>query len=98
VLFRSKECPKEVVNACPKKILKVENGKVCVIDEYECDLCEECVEFLKKEGKSSIEFAPKGELVITVESFGQISPEEMFKRSIEVLGKDLSEVSKKISK
>jgi len=93
-----KECPKEIVNSCPKNILKVENGKICVIDEYACDMCEECVEFLNKKGKGSIEFVPKGELVITLESFGQITPEEMFKKSIEVLEKDLAEVAKKISK
>ncbi len=93
-----KECPRDVVNACPKKILKVDNGKVCVINEYECDLCEECVEFCKKKGKDSIQLIPTGELVITVESFGQINEQEIFKRSIETLEKDLAEVSKKISK
>lgn len=93
-----KECPKEIVNACPKKVLKVDNGKVCVIDEYECDLCEECVDFCNKRGKQYIELVPKGEVVITIESFGQITPEEMFKRAIETLKEDLEEVSKKISK
>jgi DNA-directed RNA polymerase subunit D len=93
-----KECPKEIVNACPKKVLKVDNGKVCVIDEYECDMCEECVDFCNKQGKQFIELVPKGELIITIESFGQITPEEMFKRSIETLKEDLEEVSKKISK
>jgi DNA-directed RNA polymerase subunit D len=72
-----KECPKEVVNACPKKLLRVDNGKVCAVDEYECDLCEECVDFLKKKGKESIQLTPTGELVITIESFGQISEEEI---------------------
>jgi DNA-directed RNA polymerase subunit D len=93
-----KECPKEIVNACPKKILKVDNGKVCVIDEYECDFCEECIDFCNKRGKKFIELVPKGELVITIESFGQITSEEMFKRAIETLKEDLKEVSKKISK
>jgi len=93
-----KECPKEIINSCPKNLLKVENGKVCVIDEYACDLCEECVEFCNKKGKGSVEFVSKGELMITLESFGQINPEEIFKKSIETLEKDLAEVSKKISK
>jgi DNA-directed RNA polymerase subunit D len=93
-----KDCPKEIVNACPKKILKVENGKVCVIDEYECDMCEECIDFCNKRGKKFVELVPKDELVITIESFGQISPEEIFKKSIETLKDDLEEVSKKIAK
>jgi DNA-directed RNA polymerase subunit D len=93
-----KECPKEIVNACPKKIFKVDNGKVCVIDEYECDMCGECIDFCNKKGKNFIELVPKGELTITIESFGQISPEEIFKRAIDTLKEDLEEVSKKISK
>ncbi len=93
-----KECPKEIVNACPKKILRIEGAKVGVTNENECDLCEECTDFLRKKGKESIEFIPTKELIITVESFGQISEEEMFKRAIETLEKDLTEVSKKISK
>jgi DNA-directed RNA polymerase subunit D len=93
-----KDCPKEIVNACPKKILKVDNGKVCVIDEYECDMCEECIDFCNKRGKKFVELVPKGELVITIESFGQISPEEIFKKSIETLKEDLEDVSKKIAK
>jgi DNA-directed RNA polymerase subunit D len=93
-----KECPKEVVNACPKGIIKVDNGKVCVIDENECDLCEECIDFCRKKGKEGIQMVKTGELMITLESFGQISTEDMFKKSIETLEKDLNEVSKKISK
>jgi DNA-directed RNA polymerase subunit D len=93
-----KECPKEIVNACPKKLFKIDNGKVCVIDEYECDLCEECIDFCRKKGKDSIQMVHTGELIITLESFGQMSPEEIFKKTIETLEKDLAEVSKKISK
>jgi DNA-directed RNA polymerase subunit D len=93
-----KECPKEVVNACPKKLLKVDNGKVCITDEYECDLCEECIEFCRKRGKDSIQMIPTGELIVTIETFGQISEGEIFKRAIETLEKDLAEIAKKISK
>jgi DNA-directed RNA polymerase subunit D len=93
-----KECPKDIVNSCPKKILKIDNGKVGVINEYECDMCEECIDFGNKRGKNFVGLVPKGELVITIESFGQISPEEIFKKSIETLKEDLEEVSKKISK
>jgi hypothetical protein len=34
-------------------------------------------------------------LVITVESFGQITPKEMFEKSIDALKKDLNELAKK---
>ncbi len=93
-----KDCPKEVVNACPKKVFSLEGGKVSVADEEKCDMCEVCTDLCRKMGKSSIQLIPSEELVITVESFGQISEEEIFKRAIDVLEKDLAEVSKKISK
>jgi DNA-directed RNA polymerase subunit D len=93
-----KDCPKEVVNSCPKGILKLENGKVVAVDEDKCDMCEACIDFCVKAGKKSIELIPSGELVITVESFGQISEEEIFKKAIETLKDDLKEVAKKVAK
>ncbi len=93
-----KDCPKEVVSACPRNVFKNEGGKVVVIDEDSCDMCEACTDLCRKIGKESIELIPTEELVITVESFGQISEEEIFKRAIETLEEDLKEVAKNISK
>jgi DNA-directed RNA polymerase subunit D len=93
-----KDCPKEVVNVCPQKILEVEGGKVVCTNEEKCDMCEACTDFCKKKGKDSIELSPSKELIITVEAFGQISEEEIFKRAIEVLKDDLKEFEKKIAK
>ncbi|MGD9276178.1 MAG: DNA-directed RNA polymerase subunit D [Candidatus Pacearchaeota archaeon] len=91
-----KDCVKEVVNVCPKNILKVEGNKVEVSEPELCDMCEACSELCRKQGKDSIKFAPTKELMITVEGFGQISPEEMILQSADILKKDLSEVGKKV--
>jgi DNA-directed RNA polymerase subunit D len=93
-----KNCPQEVINICPQKILKTENGKIIVEDNYKCDMCEACVELCKKQGKDSIKLIPTKELTITLESFGQLTIEEIFKKSIEALKKDLTIVAKKINK
>jgi DNA-directed RNA polymerase subunit D len=93
-----KDCPHEVVNICPKKILKLENGKVVVEDNEKCDSCESCVEICGKKKKDSIKIVLTKELMITLESFGQLSLGEMFKESIEELKKDLGEFDKKVSK
>ncbi len=93
-----KDCPKEAAQACPKNILKIENGKVVVTEPDECDMCEACVDLCKKQGKDSIKIIPTKDLLITVESFGQIDSEEIFKKSIEILKKDLETIGKKISK
>jgi DNA-directed RNA polymerase subunit D len=91
-----KDCSKEVVNVCPQGVFKVENGKISVDNEERCDMCEACTDFCKKTGKNSIELIPSEELIITVESFGQISEEEIFKKAIDVLKDDLSMVVKKL--
>jgi DNA-directed RNA polymerase subunit D len=93
-----KDCPKEIINACPKKVFGLENGKVSVIDEDKCDMCEACTDLCRKMGKNSIELTPTENLVITIESFGQISEEDIFKKAIKILKEDLEEVSKKIVK
>lgn len=93
-----KNCPPEVVEICPQKILKIENGQIIAKDSYKCDSCEACVELCKKQKRDSIKFVPTNNLIITLESFGQLSVEEIFKESIEVLKKDLDNISKKINK
>ena len=93
-----KNCPKEVIENCPKNVLRLDNGKVIVNDEFKCDSCEACAEYCKKNGKNSIEVIPTKELLVTLESFGQLSVEDMLKKSIEVLKKDLVDLSKKLSK
>jgi len=91
-----KDCPKEVIDICPKRILKSEGGKIIVENSDECDMCEACADLCKKQGKDSIKITPTKDLAITIESFGQISPEEILKQSVEILKKDLDEINKKI--
>ncbi len=85
-------CPLELIDICPKKVFEEKNNKVVVKDSQKCDFCEECL--IKFNDKIKIE--PTKEVLITVESFGQIPPKEIFKKSIENLKKDLSDISKKI--
>lgn len=89
-------CPVEIANICPKKILKADNGKITVHNPEKCDMCEACSDFCKKKGKGSITLNPTNELLITLESFGQLLVGDIFKKSIDVLKKDLTEVSKNI--
>ena len=91
-----KDCPKEVVDICPKKVFDFKDNKIVVKDSSACDMCEACVEVCRRHKKDSVKLAPTKELVITLESFGQLDVEEIFKKSVEILKKDLAEVSKKI--
>jgi len=90
------DCPKEVVEICPRKVFEEESGKVKVKDNKKCNLCELCLEYSQKQGKDFVEVIPSEDLVLTIESFGQISEKEVFEKSIAVLKKDLEEFSKQI--
>jgi len=91
-----KDCPKEVVDLCPKGVFELKEGKVIVKDATKCDDCDACIEFCRKKGKDSIKLIPTNELIITVESFGQLNVKEIFPRAIEELKKDLMNISKNI--
>jgi DNA-directed RNA polymerase subunit D len=83
-----KDTPKEIANI--QELEKIKDG--FIVDENKCDAFEE---YFSKEKNTS---TPTGELLITIESFGQIEEEEMFQKSIDILKTDLKDFSKKISK
>lgn len=90
-----KDCPEEILNECPK-IKEAIGKKIIIEDASECDAYETCEEMAKHAGKDCIKITPTKELSITVESFGQMKKEDIFKNAIEMLKKDLASVSKKI--
>lgn len=91
------DCPKEIVEKCPKRIFELENNKVIIKNSEECDLCESCIEYCKLNKKGDkISISPTEELRISLESFGQLSPEKIFESSIKILKKDLDSFSKQI--
>lgn len=92
-------CPKEVIDVCPKHLLKISNNKLTISDPALCDACEMCLEICKRQGKDdSIEITPINELVITLETFGQLEAKDIFKKSIEELKRDLISLEKQISR
>lgn len=79
--------------------LKVENkgDKALIIDDQETEVCDICEGVSEKKGKK-IETKPTKEIMISIESFGQIDPKSIFVKSIETLKKDLDELDKKLGK
>ena len=53
--------------------------------------------FFEIEGKKA-ETTLTNELIITLESFGQLEVKDIFKKSIDVLKKDLNEILKRVNK
>ena len=93
-----KDCPQEILESCKKNAIKTEGGKIVISDVYGNDACEAIIEKYMKEGKTQIEIIPSDELIITVESFGQMDADDIFRKSIEALKKDLTTVEKKVEK
>ncbi len=77
----------------PDNEVRKDGKSVIVYDNLKTDVTDACEEICRDAGKS-LEIIPKNELVVTVEAFGQIPVEEVFKRAIAALEKDLSAVSK----
>jgi DNA-directed RNA polymerase subunit D len=92
----NKDCPMEIAEVCPQKIIKIKDNKLFVEDEIKCDGCELCLEKCEKKGKDLIKITPKKELLVTIESFGQIDASDILKKSIDFLKKDLNDVSKEL--
>jgi len=89
------EC-KKCVEACPQKILSVEKGKGTLKDVYKCDLCEVCIDACRAHNKEAIKLEKSDELILNVESWGQIDAKEVFTRAIKALNENLEELSKEI--
>ncbi len=79
----------------PNNEIKKEGKSVVVLDNQKKEISDICEEICREEGKK-LEITPKDELIITIESFGQLDVNEIFKRAISSLKKDLELVSKKI--
>jgi DNA-directed RNA polymerase alpha subunit len=78
--------PEEIAAVCPTKVFEVKNGKL-VVDEEKCILCLACAEAspeIKIDGS-------KKDFIFTVESYGQLSPNEMVTKAFDVFDEKLDE-------
>jgi len=79
----------------PENSIKVKGDKIIVMDDKENSIVDFC-EGLASRNKTEAEVKNTGELVFTIESFGQMSSEDVFKKAIENLEKELKGVSKNL--
>ncbi len=92
-----KHLVEKIKKVFPDLEIKERGDKAVIIDDKRKEVGDTCEGIAERAGKKA-EVTPTNELLITVESFGQIEPKDMFKKSIDALKKDLAEVAKKISK
>ena len=89
-----KDMNKECLDLIPTKLINpgTEEGEELEFEDCKCGK-EKFSEFIK-ENKDNIEFSKGEGLMIFIESFGQISAEEILKESIKALKKNLGSIKK----
>lgn len=90
-----KEVAKKIKENCPELNFKDKGNKSVIIDDGEKS-CLDFIEGVCEKEKKEFEIKDLDEIILTVESFGQIKVEDIFKKSLEILKKNLGEVEKKI--
>jgi DNA-directed RNA polymerase subunit D len=92
-----KEFLDEIKKIFPDADIKEKAGKIVIIDDKKREMADVCEGICNKKKKKA-EITKKNELIISVESFGQMDTKEMFKESIDALKKDIASVGKAIDK
>lgn len=93
----SKKFAEEIKEKFPKNEIKEKAGKIIVIDDQKSEIGDFCENLVEKNNEE-INIEKKDGLIISVESFGQISYKEILKRAISALKKDLSSLKDNINK
>ncbi len=75
--------------------IREKGEKITLIDNKEKEICDFCEGVAEKQGDRA-EIKEGEEIIISIESYGQIPSKEIFKESIKNLKKDLEELSQKI--
>jgi len=83
----------EVKKICPSANIKEKGDKIIITDDQIEEVLDVCEGLLQKAGKE-IDTKVGDDLIITVESFGQMPPKDVFQKSIEELQKDLKVLTK----
>lgn len=90
-----KDVAEKVKQIVPEVEVSVKGNKAIIIDNKEKQIADVCEGLCEKEGKD-IEVKPGKELIISIESFGQMNVKDIFTKSVEVLKKELEDFAKKI--
>lgn len=86
--------PDAISAICPTKVFEVKNNKLAVFDEKKCVLCNACCDAsseVKVDGS-------KKDFIFTVESFGQLTPNEIVMKAFDVFDDKLDDFSEALKK
>ncbi len=86
----------ELMKSVPEGSVESKAGKLFLLDPYNIKLHDQPVNILEKFGVEII--YSNDEFVLTIETTGQLTREEIIKKALEVLNEKLEELSKEIKK
>lgn len=92
-----KEFYEEIKRVFPNSEIKEKGNKILIMDNLKKEMSDFC-EGLADKNKKKADIDTRDELVIQVESFGQMNPKEIFEESIGALKKDINSFSKEFNK
>lgn len=96
-IYTDKEVAEKIKSSVPNVEAKAKGDKILIMDDKEKEIADICEGYAEKYNKA-IEVKPTGEMIITIESFGQIDAKSIFTKAVEALKKDLDSLSKHLSK
>jgi len=80
---------KAIVGSCPVGVFELKGGEASIKNLYNCHLCGACVDA----DPNHVTLEESGEdFIFTVESWGQLSPEEMVETAVEIIQSKTDEV------
>lgn len=90
-----KEIAEKVKERFPEVKVKEKGNKATIVDDQAKSFLD-FAEGISEREKKEFEVKDTDEVIVSVESFGQLKVEDLLKKSVDILKKDLAEVSKKI--
>ncbi len=96
-MYVDKELAEKLKNTFTNIEIKQKGDKFLIVDDNEKEISDICEGLAEKYGKK-IEVKPTNDIIISIESFGQIDAKSIFTKSVEALKKDLGELGKKFGK
>jgi DNA-directed RNA polymerase subunit D len=96
-VYVDKELAEKIKSTYSNVEIKQKGDKYVIIDDKEKEVADICEGLAEKYNKK-IEVKDTGEVIIYLESFGQIDAKSIFAKAVEALQKDLAELGKKFAK
>jgi DNA-directed RNA polymerase subunit D len=89
--------PEEVFKSCPMKVFELKGKNLEVKNIEACHLCMGCVDAADPKGSVAVESSDK-DFIFTIESWGNLTPQQILDKSLDVFDEKLEEFVKLLDK